>query len=99
MSTANEVLARKVLDEIWNGGNLDLIDELYAEDFVCHVEPDADWKGRAGVRDAVNLVRGMFSDFEERIEDVVVDGGRTFCAWMESRRKCPTNSAFRYGRR
>ena len=76
MSLTNEALARKVLDEIWNGGNLDLIDELYAEDFVCHVEPDEDWKGRDGVRDTANLIRETFSDYEERIDDVVVDGDK-----------------------
>jgi len=76
MSLANEALARRVVDEIWNGGNLDLIEELYAEDFVCHVEPEDDWVGRAGVRDAVNLVRGTLSDYEERIDDVVVDGDK-----------------------
>ena len=33
MSEANKNLVRRVIEEIWTGGNLDLIDELYAEDF------------------------------------------------------------------
>ena len=76
MSISNEALARRVFDEIWNGGNLDLIDELYAENFVCHIEPNDDWKGRDAVRDAVNLIRGTFRDFEDRIDDVVACGDK-----------------------
>ena len=32
----NKELARRDIDEIWNEGNLDLVDELYSEDFVHH---------------------------------------------------------------
>ena len=76
MPFSNEALARKIFDEIWKGGNLALIDELYTEDFVCHLEPDEDWEGRDAVRDAVNLIRGTFNDYEERIEDIVSNGDK-----------------------
>ena len=88
----HEALAHKVLDEIWNGGNLALIDELYAEDFICHAEPNDDWKGRVGVRDAVKLVRGMFSDFEERIDDLVVQGDKVVLRTRLSGSFCPPGS-------
>jgi hypothetical protein len=51
MSEANKALVRRVIDEIWTAGNLELIDELYAEDFRCHFEPGDDWRGRADVRE------------------------------------------------
>jgi steroid delta-isomerase-like uncharacterized protein len=76
MSEANKELVRRVIEEIWTGGNLDLIDELYAEDFVCHFEPAEDWIGRSGVREWVSRVRTSFSEYEERIEDLIAEGDR-----------------------
>ena len=37
MSTEeNKAVSRRVAEEIFNGGNLDLADELYASDYVLH---------------------------------------------------------------
>ena len=33
---ANRLIAHGVLDEVWNHGNLDVVDSLYADDFVEH---------------------------------------------------------------
>jgi|GEM_PF-6064094 len=35
-SEANRLIAQRVLDEVWNHGNLDVVDSLYADDFVEH---------------------------------------------------------------
>ena len=32
----NEVLIRRVIDAIWNGGDLDVADELFASDYINH---------------------------------------------------------------
>jgi predicted SnoaL-like aldol condensation-catalyzing enzyme len=32
----NKAVSRRVAEEIFNGGNLDLADELYAPDYVLH---------------------------------------------------------------
>ena len=32
----NKAVSRRVAQEIFNGGNLDLADELYAPDYVLH---------------------------------------------------------------
>ncbi len=36
MSEENEALVRRYFEEIWNKGNLDLIDELFTTNFVRH---------------------------------------------------------------
>ena len=76
MSEANKHLVRRVIEEIWTGGNLDLIDELYTEGFQCHFEPGPDWCGRDGVRECVTRVRTTFPDYQERIDELIAEGDR-----------------------
>ena len=39
MSEENKALARRYLEEVWDKGNVDLIDELFTTDFVRHGPP------------------------------------------------------------
>ena len=39
MSEENKALARRYVEEIWDKGNLDLIDELFTTYFVRHGPP------------------------------------------------------------
>jgi hypothetical protein len=36
MSEANIATARRLIDEAFNNGNLEVLDEIYADDFVDH---------------------------------------------------------------
>ena len=36
MSEENKALVRRFIEEVWNSGNLDVIDELIAENHVDH---------------------------------------------------------------
>jgi hypothetical protein len=42
----NKEVIQRNHEEIWSKGNLDLIDELYTEDFVCHFLVGEEWRGR-----------------------------------------------------
>jgi len=74
MSEMNKRLVRRVIDEIWSGGKLELIDQLYAEDFSCHCEPMGDWVGRSGVREVVTQMHEMLAEYNERIDDLIAEG-------------------------
>ena len=75
MSTEdNKTLVRRLIEEVWNRGNLAVFDELSAPDFLFHDpglpqvhtrEEDKHWI--AGVLDA-------FPDFHVAIEDVIAEG-------------------------
>lgn len=75
MGTAEtKELVRRITDEIWNKGDLDLVDELVAEDFVDHIElPGLEGSGRERYRQSVELVRRGFSDYHEEIALLVVE--------------------------
>jgi predicted ester cyclase len=66
---------RRITDEIWNNGRLELIDELIAEDLVDHVElVGLEGHGRARYRASVELTRAAFPDYQNPLDLVLADG-------------------------
>jgi predicted ester cyclase len=75
--TAEEpkALLRRITEEIWTGGRLELIDELIADNFTDHIEiPGLEGTGRARYRASVELIRGAFPDYREEIQFSVGEG-------------------------
>ena len=72
---ANKEIVRQVNSEIWNSGNLDLMDELYAEDYVRHQNGyPAEMQGREGLRQFLTVLRQAFPGFECTMGDMVATG-------------------------
>lgn len=70
-STNLEIL-RRAIDEGWNKGNLEVIDELFAPDFVEHQAGIA--PGREGVKGSIRALRTAFPDLHLVPEDSATDG-------------------------
>jgi len=64
---------RRMFDEVINQRNLDVIDELFAEDFVDH-GPTGDLHGRDAFRAAVQVWLDAFADLHCEVSHIVVDG-------------------------
>ena len=64
-----------VFSEIWSKGSVELINDLFAEDFVGHF-PAGPVYGREGVRARVVAHRASFPDWTEEAEDTIADGDR-----------------------
>ena len=74
-SEQSRALMRRITEEIWDHGRLDLIDELIAEDFVDHLElPGLEGSGRARYRASVEMTRAALSDFRNPLDAVVAEG-------------------------
>ncbi len=87
MSTEqNKTLVRRYWEEVWNQGNLAVVDELIAADFDGHPAPsDADFgRGPAGQKQLVGLYRGAFPDLRMTIDDMATDGDRVVLRWTAS---------------
>ncbi|MBC8235679.1 ester cyclase [bacterium] len=66
---ANKAIRRRLYEEVWNQGNLDVIDEIYS--------PGRDWGayGNAeGLKQYVTMTRAAFPDIHITIEDIVAEG-------------------------
>ena len=67
-------IARRVPEEVATGRNLDLVEELYAEDCVEHGPFGEDTRGRDAVKAQLSGFLEAFPDFEATVEDVVTEG-------------------------
>jgi len=77
MSTEqNKALVRR-LEEVFNRGNISLVDELFAPDFVEHEElPPGIPPGREAVKQLTTMFRSAFPDFKATIDDIVAEGDK-----------------------
>lgn len=77
MSEDNKALARRMYNEVINGGNLDLLDELVAEDFVEHEAlPGQPTSGPAAPRAFFELFTAAFPDMQMTLDDLVAEGDK-----------------------
>ena len=83
MSERNKHLIRRAIEEVYNQGNLDLIDELVAPDYVAHA-PSGDVVGLEGVRQYVSDLRTAFPDLRMVIQDQFAEGDRVVTRWTAS---------------
>ena len=82
MSAENLALARRVIDEVFNAGKLDLVDELVTGDYVGHdaALPD-DLRGPEGAKLSVAGYRAAFPDLHITIEDQLAGGDQVATRW------------------
>ncbi len=73
---ANKAHARRMVDEVANGGRVDLIDELIAPDFVDHSAPPGVPPTRDGAKALMAMLRSAFPDLHATVEDVVAEADK-----------------------
>ena len=73
---ANKALVRRFFDEVMNEGNLDLVDEIFAPEYVNRHAHPGQQPGPDGVRQLVTNVRRAFPDLVETVDDLVAEGDR-----------------------
>jgi steroid delta-isomerase-like uncharacterized protein len=71
----NKATARRWYDGVFNTGNLDLINGLFAPNFVDH-DPVNPLPGLEGVRQVVTMYRTAFPDLQITVEDWIAEGDK-----------------------
>jgi len=70
----NKAQVRRLIDEMWNQGKLEVADEVFAPDFN-NLNPGPDEEpGTAGLKGHVRLDREAFADYKVVIDEMVADG-------------------------
>lgn len=72
----NKALCSRFYQEAINGGNLELIDELVAEDFVDHEEAPGLEPNREGLKKFFAMMRTAFPDLKIDVEFMLADGDK-----------------------
>ena len=82
MPEQNKALVRRAVEEVWNKGNYDVVDELAASDILVHAStPDREVHGTQGVKQFYGALRSAFPDIHFTIEDQIAEGDRVVTRW------------------
>jgi steroid delta-isomerase-like uncharacterized protein len=78
MSTEqNKAMARQMIEDVFNRGDMSRFDEYLAPDFVEREElPPGLPGGREGVIQLTAILRSAFPDFKATIDDLVAEGDK-----------------------
>jgi steroid delta-isomerase-like uncharacterized protein len=80
MSRENVEASRRLIEEAFNKGNLEVVDELCAEGFVDH-DPLMGDSDREGVKQAIASYREAFPDIHITIDEIFAAGDRVVLQW------------------
>jgi steroid delta-isomerase-like uncharacterized protein len=76
------VTAQRFFDEVWSQGKLDLVDELFAPEYIGHPSgPEETARGPEGVKLYVSRLRAGVPDLTVTVEDQVVEGAKIATRW------------------
>jgi steroid delta-isomerase-like uncharacterized protein len=76
-----KALERRIADEVWTQGKLDVIDEVISPDFVGFSPTDGEFHGPDGFRQLVERYHSAFSGLEMRIERLVAEADWVAANW------------------
>ena len=82
MATTEENIAvsRRLIEDAFNGGNLDVIDELCADGYVNH-DPVVGDEDRAAAKQTIAGYQAAFPDLKFTIDDVIASGDMVVMRW------------------
>ncbi len=76
MSDVNKAATRRFIDEAFGKGNLAVVDELVADDYVDHNPPPNLPADKAGLKQVVTMFRSAFPDLTVTVQDIVAEGDK-----------------------
>ncbi len=71
----NKATLRRVVEEIFNKGNMSVVPELIGTGYVYH-SPFGEFKGPEGFTQFVNMTRNAFPDIHMTLDDMVGEGDK-----------------------
>jgi len=70
----NKEIFRKLVEQALNRGNMSVVDELLAPDFIEHEElPPGIPRDREGFKQLTSMLSSAFPDFKATIDDVIAE--------------------------
>jgi steroid delta-isomerase-like uncharacterized protein len=74
------MLVCRAVEEVWNRGNFDILEDLVTTDIVIHMSPENIY-GSEGIKQFYSMLRESFPDIHFAIEDQVAEGDRVVTRW------------------
>lgn len=82
MSEDYKRIVRRLYDEVFAQGKLEVADEVIAENCVDHEAPGG--RGPEPVKQAATMFRSAFADFKITMDDAIVEGNQIACRFTAS---------------
>src|SRR5690242_20909099 len=82
MSEGNKNVVRRLFEEVWNKGNLQVTDELFTPNYSHHdlATPDVG-RGPESEKKRATLYRTAFPDLRLTVEDILAEGETVVARW------------------
>jgi steroid delta-isomerase-like uncharacterized protein len=84
----NKALLKRYIEEVWNQGHLDLINELVGPQYVIHHDPGDPWEGKtldlATCKKRISDSRRPFPDLRFDIQEMIAEGEKVAISWYMS---------------
>jgi steroid delta-isomerase-like uncharacterized protein len=81
----SKAVVRRLIEEVWTGGNVAVADEVIATNFVRHgPTAEGEVRGREGLKRLVGMYRTAYPDLRIRLEDQVAEGAQVVTRWTAS---------------
>lgn len=91
MTVENKAVIRRIVDEVLTGGNLDLVDELFAPEYVPH-DPSNPARpgGIEGAKQFAGMLHTGLSGVRYTVVEMVAEGDKVMYRWtLEGRHTGP----------
>ena len=72
----NKAVIRRLIEEVYNEGNLDVVDELVAPDVFDHAAVPEHQHGLDEFKHVIEWVRSIGRDIRYEIDDIIAEGDR-----------------------
>jgi steroid delta-isomerase-like uncharacterized protein len=82
MSESNKNVVRRLFEEVWNKGNLQVTDDLFTPNYAHHDTSTPDvGRGPDSEKKRATLYRTAFPDMRLTIEDLIAEGETVMARW------------------
>ncbi len=83
MSEENKAIVRRAFEEVWNQGNLSVIDEILSPEYTGHAPPES-VKSSEEFKELVMKYRAALPDIHFTIEEMEAVGDKVITRWTSS---------------
>jgi steroid delta-isomerase-like uncharacterized protein len=77
----NKALSRRLVEEVWNQGKIEVVDETLADNFVHHDPTAPERRNRDDYKQWIAESRMAFPDLQITVDDELVDGEQIVTRW------------------
>ena len=75
-TNANKAVYQRLIEEVFNRGELDVVDEVVSADYVLHGAPPDMPQGPDAIRATVRAFRTAFPDLRIELQELVAEGDK-----------------------